>query len=371
MCQFAPCGRPLSFSWRCPSLTSRAEETRAQALEQPALEAFRGDTRSFCYGTPLASTPDMWRGCWTLVLLVVCTPADTSSGSDCGPTVPSPSAVTDRQKAEHSRKVHLEALFNRSVKHCCLCAGSARKLVTRADEIFSLRSLIWENGSISLAGLKRLLQSLGLERIRTVTVQHHEKPGHHHHHDNHHNHSHNHHKHHHHHHHHHHTNHTNHNHNHTDQPNERFSSEGDTKPDEFETNEVPESNTTSGARRVKREEPTSSLITSLQTSGRSELQPHDRDATCLNASTFLASHGLASEGRLTPGDFALLCPSLLDQLDLGACVRHSTGVEHHHGNHSEAVAGESRSILIAWAGGFTSISIISLLSLLGVVLIPS
>lgn len=48
-----------------------------------------------------------------------------------------------------------------------------------------------ENGTISLAGLKRLLQSVGLDRIRTVTVQHHEQPGHHNHqHDHHHHHHH-------------------------------------------------------------------------------------------------------------------------------------------------------------------------------------
>lgn len=43
-----------------------------------------------------------------------------------------------------------------------------------------------ENGTISLAGLKRLLQNVGLDRIRTVTVQHHEQPGHHEHHHHHH-----------------------------------------------------------------------------------------------------------------------------------------------------------------------------------------
>lgn len=31
-----------------------------------------------------------------------------------------------------------------------------------------------ENGSISLDGLKRLLQNVGLDRLRTVTVQHHQ-----------------------------------------------------------------------------------------------------------------------------------------------------------------------------------------------------
>lgn len=66
-----------------------------------------------------------------------------------------------------------------------------------------------ENGTISLAGLKRLLQNVGLGRIRTVMVQHHEQPGHHYDHD----HSHDHH---HHHHHHNHKGHSHHHHPHDD-----------------------------------------------------------------------------------------------------------------------------------------------------------
>lgn len=48
-----------------------------------------------------------------------------------------------------------------------------------------------ENGTISLAGLKRLLENVGLDRIRNVMVQHHEQAGHHaHHHYQHHHHHH-------------------------------------------------------------------------------------------------------------------------------------------------------------------------------------
>lgn len=155
--------------------------------------------------------------------------------------------------------------------------------------------------------------------------------------------------------------------------------------EEFEKNKVPESTMASEVRRVRREEPTSAQ--KLQTIGLVDPHRHEEEeevptvdrTQCLNASTLLSSHGMTPEGGLTPGDFSLLCPALLDQLDRGACVRHGEPTNrhprHHHGNHnhsehSEAAAGDSRNIIIAWVGGFTSISIISLLSLLGVVLIP-
>lgn len=159
--------------------------------------------------------------------------------------------------------------------------------------------------------------------------------------------------------------------------------------EEFEKNKVPESTTASEVRRERREEPTSSqrLVTPLQSLGLTEPLQHDKEeeisrvdrTQCLNASTLLSAHGMTPEGGLTAGDFSLLCPALLDQLDRGACIRHGdpTGKhhQHYHGSHnhskpSETAGGESKNIITAWVGGFTAISIISLLSLAGVVLIP-
>lgn len=151
---------------------------------------------------------------------------------------------------------------------------------------------------------------------------------------------------------------------------------------EFEKNKVPESTTVSEVRRVKREEPTSArrLITSLQTTGLADPHQHEEEeprvdhTQCLNASTLLSSHSMVAESGLTLGDFSLLCPALLDQMDRGACVRHAESTDrhthHHHGNNQSATTGESRNIVNAWVGGFTSITVISLLSLTGVVLIP-
>lgn len=152
--------------------------------------------------------------------------------------------------------------------------------------------------------------------------------------------------------------------------------------EDFEKNRAPESTTTAEVQRVRREEPTSDqrLFTPPKSSGLTDQHQYDTEeesTECLNASTLLSSHAMAPEGGLTPGDFGLLCPALLHQLDRGACVRHGEPGKHHHhhGNHnhsdlSEAAAGESRNIVTAWVGGFLSITIISLLSLAGVILIP-
>ncbi|XP_023253997.1 zinc transporter ZIP6-like [Seriola lalandi dorsalis] len=112
---------------------------------------------------------------------------------------------------------------------------------------------------------------------------------------------------------------------------------------------------------------------------------------CLNVSSILSSHGMSQDVGLTLRDFSLLCPALLNQIDFGACILHEDASEHgerdhkhhkhahsHHGDHnhsdhdhSEHTGGESgKNIATAWVGGFVSITIISLLSLLGVVLIP-
>uniref|UniRef100_A0A8D3DPV0 Zinc transporter ZIP6 n=1 Tax=Scophthalmus maximus TaxID=52904 RepID=A0A8D3DPV0_SCOMX len=179
-------------------------------------------------------------------------------------------------RAEQSQKRHLEALFNR----------------------------YGENGTISLDGLKRLLQSVGLDRIRTVMVQHHEQLGHRHHH--------------HHHHHHHHDDH------------------------------LPDNNNSHHQKHVHAEP---------SRPGKFPKSVENRDVAmfvffylqCLNASSILSSHGMSQEVAVTLGDFRYLCPALLNQIDFG-CV--------------------GRVCVAAWAGGFISITIISLLSLLGVVLIP-
>ncbi|XP_042354391.1 zinc transporter ZIP6 [Plectropomus leopardus] len=348
---------------------------------------------------------------------------DGSAGTDCSLSGTETngaarllSAVVDAQAAEQSRRQHLEALFNR----------------------------YGENGTISLAGLKRLLQSVGLDRIRTVMVQHHEQPGHH---------DHLHHRHHHHHHHHegrqHHHPHLHDNPHHQkrtepsqlgkfpkttevskDQQNHHnlhdkkataaaaaaqavgstaaYSAQLVVKPDEAHKREdgsteqpgpAGEETTRASAARLVPESQTQAAAVSR---GDHDHDHHDHDhdhinqdlphnhsvdgVECLNASSILSSHGMSQEVGVTLADFSLLCPALLNQIDGGACVRHGGAAEHgerdhkhghsHHGDHNSSAHGHrepsagDRNITIAWVGGFVSITIISLLSLLGVVLIP-
>ncbi|XP_041658384.1 zinc transporter ZIP6 [Cheilinus undulatus] len=282
------------------------------------------------------------------------------------------SAVVDSQRAEQSQRQHLESLFNR----------------------------YGENGTISLAGLKRLLQNVGLDRIRTVRVQHHEQAGHHNHHHQHH---------------HHHKGHHNHH------PHDDNHDQSDRKPETQEVGSTVAYNAqlvvkANDDRRQSRSpsggETTRPTAAGLLFENRTEVaavsrgghlhHEHDKDKhvhqevlnnrstdamECLNASSILASHGMSVEGGMTLRDFSFLCPALLNQIDGEACILHRD-VEKHgekdhkhahdHHNHeksdhdfSERSGGENgKSITIAWVGGFISITIISLLSLLGVVLIP-
>ncbi|XP_044223996.1 zinc transporter ZIP6 isoform X2 [Thunnus albacares] len=335
-----------------------------------------------------------------------CSSSSSSSSSSAAETNGAAcllTAVVDTHRAEQSQRQHLEALFNR----------------------------YGENGTISLAGLKRLLQNVGLGRIRTVTAQHHEQPGHR--------------DHPHHHHHHHHHNHKGHNHHHhphddsddnshhqkhgePSQPGKSpktpdVTKEGTTgkkaeNPDSHNSlydkksaaaaavaQEVGTTAASSAQLMVKMdagEEPTAArLVTETQTQEAAVTHDHtDHDllhnrslpaAECLNASSILSSHGMSQEMNMTLGDFSFLCPALLNQIDGGACILHRDAAKHgdrdhkhhkhahdHHGDHNHSdhdhsgrESGESgRNIATAWVGGFVSITIISLLSLAGVVLIP-
>ncbi|CAM4589149.1 unnamed protein product [Leuciscus chuanchicus] len=105
---------------------------------------------------------------------------------------------------------------------------------------------------------------------------------------------------------------------------------------------------------------------------------------CQNASTILQSHGMTKEMGLSVKDFSYLCPALLMQIDSKSCLvhkddhpDHSHHHNHHHHhhhhhlhNHTDGRSPRNTSISIAWVGGFLSITLISLLALVGVVLIP-
>ncbi|XP_077435278.1 zinc transporter ZIP10 [Vanacampus margaritifer] len=85
---------------------------------------------------------------------------------------------------------------------------------------------------------------------------------------------------------------------------------------------------------------------------------------CLNLTQLLNYYGLSSDSLISPSQFTYLCPALLYQIDSRFCIRH------YHQMDVEQEALENVSSVWTWIWGFVSITIISLLSLLGVVLVP-
>uniref|UniRef100_A0A087XYE8 Zinc transporter ZIP6 n=1 Tax=Poecilia formosa TaxID=48698 RepID=A0A087XYE8_POEFO len=298
--------------------------------------------------------------------------------ADCSPSPTEASggarlltAVVDAQRAERARRQHLEALFHR----------------------------YGENGSISLDGLKRLLQSVGLDRIRNVMVKHREQAGHHH-------------------------GHPAADQNRTEDP-QQTQPTVSAAPGRDGTGLLVKTQKRSLAGEGATTVATATAVKTEPADHRDELdqdhleqEEHNLNTTavfssvqsdrlkhklppppprfrysdgCLNASGLLLSHGMSQEGGVALGDFSFLCPALLHQIDSGACLLHGdasghegTGHKHHrhshghHGNHdhatrnhSEPGSGENgKHIATAWVGGFVSITVISALSLLGVLLIP-
>ncbi|KAM7380825.1 hypothetical protein PAMP_004097 [Pampus punctatissimus] len=85
---------------------------------------------------------------------------------------------------------------------------------------------------------------------------------------------------------------------------------------------------------------------------------------CLNLTQLLNYYGLSPESLISPSQFTYLCPALLYQIDSRVCIRH-----YHQMDVEQEALGPVSSVLV-WVWGFVSITIISLLSLLGVVLVP-
>ncbi|KAG8442534.1 hypothetical protein GDO86_011364 [Hymenochirus boettgeri] len=85
---------------------------------------------------------------------------------------------------------------------------------------------------------------------------------------------------------------------------------------------------------------------------------------CLNASRLLTSHGMDVQFLLSTAEFDYICPAIINQIDRRSCLIHA----------SEKPVAENNqnvySVKVAWIGGCVSITIISVLSLLGVILLP-
>ncbi|XP_053099854.1 zinc transporter ZIP6 [Hemicordylus capensis] len=84
---------------------------------------------------------------------------------------------------------------------------------------------------------------------------------------------------------------------------------------------------------------------------------------CFNASKLMLSHGISTQVLLTATDFSYLCPAIVNQIDGRYCVIHSA-------SEKAEIPPKTYSLQVAWFGGIISISVISFLSLLGVILVP-
>ncbi|XP_053507044.1 zinc transporter ZIP6 isoform X2 [Ictalurus furcatus] len=299
---------------------------------------------------------------------------------DCDPLV----VETDSLLAERTQQQHLHALF--------LKYG--------------------ENGTISLSGLRRLLEGLGVDRIRRVTVQHHGNK-----HDHTHSHEHS----------------LTHAHKHAT----HMHSVGSKK--DGDSSSVEKSDSTSSVHPdsismkksqsdihhnlyLKRDSDATAILTtpSYVTKSRwtersadylmdsDSTQPntthlnvtyysentsthsldnhnhHDKDSPlsynfsqeCQNATMILQTHGMSQEMTLSVKDFSFLCPALLVQIDFKSCLLHAENQseykEHFHLHHDTVIGKGQKisSIPMSWIGGFLSITIISLLALVGGILIP-
>ncbi|XP_077789510.1 zinc transporter ZIP6 isoform X2 [Podarcis muralis] len=86
-------------------------------------------------------------------------------------------------------------------------------------------------------------------------------------------------------------------------------------------------------------------------------------SNCFNASKLMLSHGISTRVPLTAIEFSYICPAIVNQIDGRYCVIHAT-------SEKTETPPKTYSLQVAWIGGFISISIISFLSLLGVILVP-
>ncbi|XP_043931000.1 zinc transporter ZIP10 [Protopterus annectens] len=111
----------------------------------------------------------------------------------------------------------------------------------------------------------------------------------------------------------------------------------------------------------KREVPViqNSFVTIADSSAHDHEEEHSE---CLNVTQLLQFYGFSSSPSISQQQFTYLCPALLYQIDSRVCIRHESEV-----NIKNPEAGPG---ITAWVWGIVSITIISLLSLVGVILIP-
>ncbi|MEE6465431.1 hypothetical protein FKM82_006555 [Ascaphus truei] len=188
------------------------------------------------------------------------------------------------------------------------------------------------NGSLSVSGFRRLLHNLGVERVKSIAMEartsHRAK---------HHEHS-----------HHQHQQHRHHHHHHRP-PDTCAETAGSGRGGRSVTSPTGPAN--------------QRAATEANHHGRAEYIS-GAQLECLNASKLLAYHGIDMQVLLGVTEFGYICPAIINQIDRKSCLIH-TFVENKAESNQNVY-----SVKVAWFGGFISITVISVLSLLGIILVP-
>ncbi|NXG16402.1 S39AA protein, partial [Grallaria varia] len=91
---------------------------------------------------------------------------------------------------------------------------------------------------------------------------------------------------------------------------------------------------------------------------------------CLNATQLLRYYGLETSSLISPELFVYICPALLYQIERRLCIVHYDELEDIMKTKNASIEHKDKTGASAWICGIISITVISLLSLLGVVLVP-
>ncbi|KFP91423.1 Zinc transporter ZIP10 [Apaloderma vittatum] len=91
---------------------------------------------------------------------------------------------------------------------------------------------------------------------------------------------------------------------------------------------------------------------------------------CLNVTQLLRYYGLETSSSVSPELFIYMCPALLYQIERRLCIVHYDELEDFMKSKNASIENKDKTGASAWFCGIISITVISLLSLLGVILIP-
>ncbi|XP_072461377.1 zinc transporter ZIP6 isoform X3 [Notamacropus eugenii] len=137
-------------------------------------------------------------------------------------------------------------------------------------------------------------------------------------------------------------------------------------PRDLNSSLAPATTEGNGVSLLAKEKANESVVNEPDQGGSSVYSKHSNQNVreCFNASKLLQSHGMGIQVLLNATEFNYLCPAIINQIDGKSCIVHVTSEK------KTEIPPKTYSLQIAWIGGFIAISIISFLSLLGVILVP-